>query len=46
MHGAHVVVGAQHGAEEAATQMKACDIGFEGERYRLSGEVQEDDENG
>jgi hypothetical protein len=45
MHGADVVIGAEDGAEEAAAQMKAHGIGFEGEWYRLGGEVDKDDQD-
>ncbi len=45
MHGSDVVVGAEDGAEEAAAQMKARGIGLEGERHRVVGEVQEDDQD-
>lgn len=46
MHGAHAVVGTEEGAEEAASEVEAHGVGFDGEMRRLAGEVAEDDQYG
>ena len=46
MHGAHCVVGAQGGAEEAAFEVEALHVGFERELDRLRCEVADDDHSG
>src|SRR5258707_7631240 len=45
VHGAHAVVGAEEGAEEAAAQMEAHCVRFDGEVGWLTGEVAEDDQD-
>ncbi len=45
VHGAHAVVGAEDGAEEAAAQMKFHRVGLDGEVLRLTGEIAEDDQD-
>ena len=45
MHGAHAVVGAEDGAEEAAAQVKLGDVCLECEMLGLTGEIAEDDED-
>jgi len=45
VHGAHAVVSAEEGAEEAAAQMEFHRVGFDGEVLRLTGEVAEDDQD-
>ena len=45
VHGAHAVVGAEDGAEEAAAQVKFHSVSLDGEVLRLAGEIAEDDQN-
>lgn len=45
MHGAHAVVGAEDGAEEAAAQMEFHRVRLDGEVGRLAGEVAENDQD-
>ena len=45
MHGAHAVVGAKDGAEEAAAQVEFHHVGLNGEVLRLTGEVAENDQD-
>ena len=45
VHGAHAVVGAEDGAEEAAAQMEFHRVRFDGEMGGLAGEIAEDDED-
>ena len=46
VHGAHAVVGANDGAEEATAKVQLHSVGFYGEMLRLAGEIAEDDEDG
>ena len=46
VHGAHAVVRAEDGAEEAAAQVELHGVGLDGEVLRLAGEIAEDDEDG
>lgn len=46
VHGAHAVVGADDGAEEAAAEVELHGVGLDGEVLGLAGEVAEDDEDG
>ena len=45
VHGAHAIVRAEDGAEEAAAQVEFHGVGFDGEVLRLAGEIAEDDED-
>ena len=45
MHGAHAVVGAEDGAEEAAAQVEFSDVGLDSEMLRLAREIAEDDQD-
>jgi hypothetical protein len=45
VHGAHAVVGAEDGAEEAAAQVEFHRVGLDGEVLRLAGEIAEDDQD-